>query len=206
MKAGEVYSSLLQQRLISSPFRGSFSLSPFQVLLIFMFNLTISTSNMLLVSTVLRMWSKLLRSVRFLSGLHSDFWNTFVQVKRSLFPLFPIFKRMLPIMIFASWYSIIIGTIRLFCFYLHPLPNPTPYTAFLEKKTTPNNCTTSSGVCSLLDWSLLSLALGLDCVPCFGKYADVNAATCVQFCLKSGFVFLLSRLTTHWKALKLQLF
>lgn len=203
MKAGGICSSLLQQRLISSPFRGSFSPSPFQVLLIFMFNLTICTSNTLLVNIVLWTWSKLLTSVWFLAGIHSGFWSTFVQVKRSLFLLL-LFKRMLLIIIFAFWYSVIIGKIRLF-FYLLPLPNPTAH-VFLEKN---NPKQLHKFFLSLQSYfkleSLLSLALGLDCVPCFGKYADVNT-TCVQLCLNSGFAFLLPRLTERLWSCSLRLF
>lgn len=47
-------------------------------------NLTISTSNVLLVSIALWTWSKSLRSDWFLAGIHSDFWSTSVQVIKSL--------------------------------------------------------------------------------------------------------------------------
>lgn len=130
-------------------------LSPFQVLLIFMFNLTISTSNMLLVNTGLWTWSKSLRSVWFLAGPHSDFWSTFVQVKMSLFLL--LLKKDVTSNYFAFWYSVIMGQSCTFLSTFSPYQISHQMLPF-QKKTTPKKCINLSLQSYFKLESLLSLA------------------------------------------------
>lgn len=112
-------------------------LSPFQVLLIFMFNLTISTSNMLLVNTGLWTWTKSVRSVWFLVGFHSDFWSTFMQVKMSLF-LLPLLKKMLPVIILPFQSRVVMGQSHTVLFTVSPYQISHQMLPF-QKKTTPKS-------------------------------------------------------------------
>lgn len=81
MKASGICSSLLQQRLISSPFVDH---SPFitfsgTIDLLVQFNHQYKQHTL---SIALWTWSKLLRSDQFLAGIQSDLWSTSVQVKK----------------------------------------------------------------------------------------------------------------------------